>query len=127
MNNKRHLFWLKKSHNYLEITERLYTFSWIKFDNFDQVLNNFYASYFAGALLIPRKQLVSELNLFLIKTDPKPQEMIELMGKFNVSGIIYQRLTNILPKDFQLKNIFFFDCLIKRSRYLSDKKRAAYY
>jgi hypothetical protein len=37
------------------------------------------------ALLIPRKQLVSELNLFLIKTDPKPQEMIELMGKFNVS------------------------------------------
>jgi Zn-dependent peptidase ImmA (M78 family) len=95
------------AYNYLEITERLYTFSWIKFDNFDQVLNNFYASYFAGALLIPRKQLVSELNLFLIKTDPKPQEMIELMGKFNVSGIIYQRLTNILPKDFQLKNIFF--------------------
>jgi hypothetical protein len=34
---------------------------------------------------ISRKQLVSELNLFLIKTDPKPQEMIELMGKFNVS------------------------------------------
>jgi hypothetical protein len=37
------------AYNYLEITERLYTFSWIKFDNFDQVLNNFYASYFAGA------------------------------------------------------------------------------
>jgi hypothetical protein len=69
-----------------------------------------------------RKQLVSELNLFLIKTDPKPQEMIELMGKFNVSESFYQRLTNILPKDFQLKKIFFFDCLIKRSRYLSDKK-----
>jgi hypothetical protein len=72
------------AYNYLEITERLY-FSWIKFDNFDQVLNNFYAS--AGAAN-SRKQLVSELNLFLIKTDPKPQEMIELMGKFNVSGII---------------------------------------
>jgi Zn-dependent peptidase ImmA (M78 family) len=86
------------AYNYLEITERLYTFSWIKFDNFDQVLNNFYV-YFAYALLIPRKQLVSELNLFLIKTDPKPQEMIELMGKFNVSPeSFYQRLTNILPK-----------------------------
>jgi hypothetical protein len=48
------------------------------------------------ALLIQRKQLVSELNLFLIKTDPKPQEMIELMGKLCL-GIIYQRLTNILP------------------------------
>jgi hypothetical protein len=54
------------AYNYLEITERLFTFSWIKFDNFDQVLNNFYASYF-GALLIPRKQLVNELNLFWLK------------------------------------------------------------
>ena len=96
------------AYNYLEITERLYTFSWIKFKNFDEVLNNFYASYFAGALLIPRKQLVSELNLFLSKTDPKPQEMIHLMSQFNVSPeSFYQRLTNILPKDFQLKNIFF--------------------
>ncbi|UQD55401.1 helix-turn-helix domain-containing protein [Flavobacterium sp. K5-23] len=96
------------AYNYLEITNRLYTFSWIKFENFDQVLNNFYASYFAGALLMPRKQLVEELNLFLLKTDPKPQEMIQLMERFNVSPeSFYQRLTNILPKDFQLKNIFF--------------------
>jgi predicted transcriptional regulator/DNA-binding XRE family transcriptional regulator len=96
------------AYNYLEITERLFTFSWIKFENFDQVLNNFYASYFAGALLIPRQQLIDELNLFLLKTDPKPQEMIQLMGKFNVSPeSFYQRLTNILPKDFQLKNLFF--------------------
>jgi hypothetical protein len=96
------------AYNYLEIKERLYTFSWIKFDNFDQVLNNFYASYFAGALLIPRKQLIEELNLFLSKSNPKPQGMIELMGKFNVSPeSFYQRLTNILPKDFQLKNLFF--------------------
>jgi hypothetical protein len=65
MNNKRRLFCKEIAYNYLEITERLFTFSWIKFDNFDQVLNNFYASYFAGALLIPRKQLVNELNLFL--------------------------------------------------------------
>jgi hypothetical protein len=48
-------------YNYLEITERLFTFSWIKFKNFDEVLNNFYASLSSRALLIPRKQLVSEL------------------------------------------------------------------
>jgi XRE family transcriptional regulator, fatty acid utilization regulator len=96
------------AYNYLKITERLYTFSWIKFDNFDQVLNNFYASYFAGVLLLPRKILVEELNLFLSKIDPKPQEMIQLINKFNVSPeSFYQRLTNILPKDFQLKNLFF--------------------
>jgi predicted transcriptional regulator/DNA-binding XRE family transcriptional regulator len=96
------------AYNFLEIKERLYTFSWIKFDNFDQVLNNFYASYFAGALLIPRERLIDELNSFLSKTDPKPQEMIQLMNKFTVSPeSFYQRLTNILPKDFQIKNLFF--------------------
>ena len=96
------------AYNYLQITERLYTFSWIKFDNFDQVLNNFYASYFAGALLIPRQKLIDELNVFLSKPDPKPQEMVALMSSFNVSPeSFYQRLTNILPKDFQLKNLFF--------------------
>jgi predicted transcriptional regulator len=96
------------AYNYLEIKERLYTFSWIKFDNFDQVLNNFYASYFAGALLLPRQRLIKELNQFLLNPDPKPQGMIDLMGKFNVSPeSFYQRLTNILPKDFQIKNLFF--------------------
>ncbi|MFV8351360.1 helix-turn-helix domain-containing protein [Flavobacterium sp. XS2P14] len=96
------------AYNYLQISERLYTFSWIKFDNFDQVLNNFYASYFAGALLIPRQKLIDELNVFLSKSDPKPQEMVALMSGFNVSPeSFYQRLTNILPKDFQLKNLFF--------------------
>lgn len=96
------------AYNYLEITERLYTFSWIKFDNFDQVLNNFYASYFAGALLLPRQLLIDELNVFLSNSNPKPQEMVKLMGKFNVSPeSFYQRLTNILPKDFQIKNLFF--------------------
>lgn len=96
------------AYNFLEIKERLFTFSWIKFDNFDQVLNNFYASYFAGALLIPRKPLIEALNSFLSKEEPKPQEMIQLMNVFTVSPeSFYQRLTNILPKDFQIKNLFF--------------------
>ena len=96
------------AYNFMNIEERLYTFSWIKFDNFDQVLNNFYASYFAGALLLPRQKLINELNLFLNKEQPKPQEMVQLMAKFNVSPeSFYQRLTNILPKDFNLKNLFF--------------------
>ena len=96
------------AYNFMDIKERLYTFSWIKFDNFDQVLNNFYASYFAGALLLPRQHLIDELNLFLAKEHPKPQEMVQLMTRFNVSPeSFYQRLTNILPKDFNLKNLFF--------------------
>jgi Zn-dependent peptidase ImmA (M78 family) len=82
---------------------------------------------FAGALLIPRKQLVNELNLFLAKTDPKPQEMIELMGKFNVSPeSFYQRLTNILPR-LSVKNIFFLRLSHKEEQTPIRLKRATYY
>jgi Zn-dependent peptidase ImmA (M78 family) len=75
-------------------------------------------------LLIPRKQLVSELTL--IKTDPKPQEMIELMGKFNVSPeSFYQRLT-ILPKD-SAKKYFFLRLSHKRGADTYQIKKEPYY
>ncbi|MGH2666832.1 helix-turn-helix domain-containing protein [Flavobacterium sp.] len=96
------------AYNYLEITDRLYTFSWIKFESFDQVLNNFFASYFAGALLIPRKELVKELKSIFEKKSFETQSFKALIAKFTDSPeTFYQRLTNILPKDFNLKNIFF--------------------
>ncbi len=96
------------AYNYLDIKERLYTFSWIKFDSFDQVLNNFFASYFAGALLIPRKELVKDLKVLFEQTTFKENDFTSLIAKYTDSPeTFYQRLTNILPKDFNLKNIFF--------------------
>ena len=96
------------AYNYLKIEERLYTFSWIKFENFDQVLNNFYASYFAGALIIPRAQLVSDLKTFFSKKTFKTKDFELILKNYNSSPeSVYQRLTNILPKDFNLKNLFF--------------------
>ncbi|TGD58060.1 helix-turn-helix domain-containing protein [Flavobacterium humi] len=96
------------AYNYLEISERLYTFSWIKFESFDQVLNNFFASYFAGALLIPRKELVKELKVIFERKSFEAANFTALIARFTDSPeTFYQRLTNILPKDFNLKNIFF--------------------
>jgi predicted transcriptional regulator/DNA-binding XRE family transcriptional regulator len=96
------------AYNYLGIQDRLYTFSWIKFDTFDQVLNNFYASYFAGALIIPRHNLVSKLKHFFAQDSWKPQLLLEMMTSFTDSPeTFYQRLTNILPRDFNMRNIFF--------------------
>lgn len=93
---------------YLKITDRLYTFSWIKFDNFEQVLNNFYASYFAGALLIPRAKLVEKLTSIFSKTHFDGEDFQKLLKHFNASPeTVYQRLTNILPHDFDFKNLFF--------------------
>ena len=96
------------AYNFLNITDRLFTFSWIKFDSFDQVLNNFIASYFAGALLIPRKSLVASLKSFFDKKTFSTNDFQMLMDGFTDSPeTFYQRLTNVLPKDFNLKNLFF--------------------
>lgn len=94
--------------NYLQIKDRLTTFPWIQFKNFDDVLTNFYASYFAGALLMPRKLLISDLKLLFQRSQIKPIYFKALLRKYGVSPeTFFQRLTNILPKDFGLKDLFF--------------------
>ena len=96
------------AYNFLEIKERLYTFPWIKFETFDQVLNNFYASYFAGAMVIPRESLTQQLTELFSKEIFNEQEFIKLINSYNASPeSFYQRLSNILPKDFNLQNLFF--------------------
>lgn len=96
------------AYNYLKITERLFTFSWIKFENFDEVLNNFYASYFAGALVIPRHSITEDVKTLFSKQKLNTADFERLLKHYNASPeSIYQRLTNILPKDFKLNNLFF--------------------
>ncbi|MEX0273508.1 MAG: ImmA/IrrE family metallo-endopeptidase, partial [Flavobacteriaceae bacterium] len=95
-------------YNFLDITERLYTFTWIAFDNFDQVLNNFYASYFAGAFILPRDTLKKHLDTFLAKPKFDKTFLVGMSNFYNASSeSLYQRLTNMLPNDYHLENLFF--------------------
>lgn len=96
------------AYNYLQYKERLYTFSWIKFENFDQVLNNFYASYFAGALILPKTTITENLTALFEKETFDEQLFLEIITAFNASPeSFYQRLTNILPKAFNIQDLFF--------------------
>lgn len=96
------------AYNVLELNERLYTFSWIAFESFDEVLNNFYASYFAGALVLPRQEFSQELKQIFDRKTFDKQPFFNLIKSFNASPeSFYQRLTNILPRDFKLKQLFF--------------------
>ncbi|RSK41627.1 helix-turn-helix domain-containing protein [Mangrovimonas spongiae] len=96
------------AYHFLEITDRLFTFPWIKFDSFDQVLNNFYASYFAGALVLPKEELTLKLQDVFEKDTFDKTQFLKTMESFNASPeSFYQRLTNVLPKAFNIKNLFF--------------------
>ncbi len=95
-------------YQYLEIKERPYTFSWIRYDNFEEVLHNFYASYFAGALIIPRNHLKKHLKELFVLNKFSEKALHKVMKLYNASPeSFYQRLTNILPKDFGMQNVFF--------------------
>jgi len=96
------------AYNYLNYSERLFTFSWIKFENFDQVLNNFYASYFAGALILPRNTIKTQLNALFSRDTFDKKLFLDTIISHNASPeSFYQRLTNILPEDFNIQNLFF--------------------
>lgn len=48
--------------NVLKLNLRPTTYSWLDFGSFEEILNNFYASYFAGCLLISKKELIEKVS-----------------------------------------------------------------
>ena len=93
---------------HLGINNRPLTFTWIKFESFDDVLNNFRASYFAGALLLPEQRLVASLKDFFQQKQWKAQHVLDTMFSFTDSAeTFFQRLTNVLPKHFGIRQLFF--------------------
>ncbi|WP_395091482.1 helix-turn-helix domain-containing protein [Vaginella massiliensis] len=105
---KRFILAKEIGYNYLALKERLYTFSWASFESFDQLLNNFYASYFAGAILLPEEQLVDDLKtVFSLEKHDLNRMLNELMRYTESPETIYQRLTNLLPRHFNIRDLFF--------------------
>ena len=92
---------------YMQIDDRSMT-SIYKVKTFDQVLNHFKATYFANALLIDRNRFISDVSDFFRNELWDGEAFIALMNKYDASPeMLYGRLTNILPKYFGLKELFF--------------------
>lgn len=93
---------------HLQIKIRPNTFTWIKFETFDEVMNNFKASYFAGALTINRQLIKNDLKAFFGREEwDAPAFHAFMTGYTDSAETFFQRLTNILPTDFGLKDLFF--------------------
>ena len=93
----------------LNLTKRPYTASWVRVTSFEQVLNNFKASYFANALLMPEKQFLQSLKGIFGDREFKPERLIDLMESSGATPEMFMyRLTNLLPKHLGLNDLFFF-------------------
>lgn len=106
-------------YNILELKPRPNTYSWLDFTNFEELLNNYFSSYFAGCILIVRENLVDKIGDFFQNKDWKPEIFENLIEEFtNSPETFYYRLTNILPQDFGIKDLFYL-CFTKKKN--SDK------
>jgi transcriptional regulator with XRE-family HTH domain len=92
----------------LDLEERALTSSWIKVESFDQVLNNFKASYFSGAILMNSYTLVRKLQAFFNKDKWDPEGLLKMIDYFDTTPETFtHRLTQILPHYFELDQLFF--------------------
>lgn len=95
--------------NYLGLMkERPYLSNAFTVQSFEEVLNNFKASYFAVALLINRHVVLEDLRHFLDQKEWNAQAFLQMMDKYGASPEMFlQRLTNLLPRYFGVPNLFF--------------------
>jgi XRE family transcriptional regulator, fatty acid utilization regulator len=92
----------------MKVTNRPLISSITEAESFDQVLNNFRASYFAGAVLVPRTQLIAGLERFFSRPVWEPALFIDLMNKFQIRPELFMhRITNVMTSHFGIDKLFF--------------------
>lgn len=88
--------------------EAVVTSPLVKVDSFDQLLNNFRASYFAGALLLDRQLLVADLRRFFAQPAWDGAALIAIKRKYLATPeMFFHRLSQIVPRFFGLEQMFF--------------------
>jgi hypothetical protein len=103
----------------LNLNPRPNTYSWLDFTSFEELLNNYYAAYFAGSLLIRKETLTQKLSDFFQNEEWNPTHFENLIQEFtNSPETFYYRLTNILPQELGIKDLFYL-CFTKKKN--SDK------
>ncbi len=105
---KAFIFAREIGYRFLDLKPRALTSSWLKVESFDQVFNNFKASYFAGALLIDQEALFREMKAFFARKTWDERALLDIMNRFNATPeMFFYRLTELLPRLFGLQDIFF--------------------
>jgi hypothetical protein len=88
----------------LDLKERAMTSAPERVDSFEQVLNDFKASYFAGALLINRDSLLADLKKFFALDRWRPEKLRALLDRYEVTPeVLMYRLTELLPRYFGIR------------------------
>ncbi|HQU73012.1 MAG TPA: helix-turn-helix domain-containing protein [Calditrichia bacterium] len=84
------------------------TASWASVASFEQLLGNFKASYFAGAVLMPRDKFVARLRGFFRSLRWDGQQFLTLIDESGVTPEMFlYRMSELLPRFLKLPNLVF--------------------
>ncbi|KAB7727617.1 helix-turn-helix domain-containing protein [Rudanella paleaurantiibacter] len=110
LSNEQRAFTLAREIGYrrLKATIRPLESSVLSARSFEEVFNNFRASYFARAVLIPRQRLINELTEVAASGTWSNNRLLDMMLPFAVTPEMFLlRMTNVLTSHFGLKELFF--------------------
>ncbi len=95
-------------YQFLNLKKRLFTTALVEAESFEQLLNNYFASYFASAILIKRSLLVKRLEDFFALDTWQPGKLLEIIEYFNTTPESFcYRASNVFPKFFGINQLFF--------------------
>lgn len=93
---------------FLGLKEHPVTSTWLNVSSFAEVLNNYKASYFAGALFINRWVLKKDLEQFFKKTTWNGIAFLNIMRRFEATPEMFlYRLSQLMPKYFGMQEMFY--------------------
>lgn len=80
----------------------------LEIESFDKLLINFKAAYFAVALILPERVMIAEIKKMAQWRKWNNEAFLELLTRFGAApGMVLQRLANIFPRHFDIRDIFF--------------------
>ena len=109
LNNMQLAFQMAKElgFQYLNLQTRPNSSTIIKVQSFEEVLNNFKASYFAVGILVNKNSILDDLNNWFGQKKLNPQFLLSIANKYKASSsVLFQRF-NVLPQYFGIDKIFY--------------------
>lgn len=89
---------------FLGLKERSHASTPDKINSFQQLLNDFKAAYFAGALLMPQSPFIENLQTFFSSETWEPLRLTSMLTKYNVTPeMLFYRFSELVPQFFGLK------------------------
>ena len=88
----------------LDLKERSRTSTPYQINSFQQLLNDFLASYFGGALLMPSANFVSDVQTLFSLERWNPKPLLEMLTRYDVTPeMLLYRFSELIPERFGLR------------------------